>query len=576
MNVVEPESAVWPARNIAEFAYCPRLFYLMEVEGIHVASHDTEAGQRIHKRVNKPSARKTCDAVEEVDHDRPQTIRSLTLTDLELGVTAVLDLAEIQGQQAVPVEYRKGRSRRICNSLPDEELNGDAESDGDETTSYEPWPTDRIQVTLQAMLLERAGYTVDKAVLYYASERRRLIVPITNALRAEALETLNSARSIATQPRPLPLINDPKCPRCSLHSVCLPDEINASRGVQEKPRQLWPPRDDGIHIVAQSHGTKVGIRGGTLQITEVDRGVVQEIPLASVESLSLLGTVQISTQAMHTLADRSIPVAMLSAAGRLISVVDPLDSVSADTRRNQVRVFDQPEKCLELSRVLIAAKIRNQRTILMRNACDLPTSVRESLAEQAAAAEKAESLASLRGHEGQAASIYFEHFGMMLNGALRDEFDQHGRQRRPPTDPVNCCLSMAYSMLTHECSSSLRTGRLEPSIGAMHVSRPGRPALALDLMEPFRPLIADSLTISAFNRAELRPGHFQKTAAGCLFTDHGRKAFFEAYGRRMNDEVTHSTFGYRLSYRRMLILHARMIAAWLNGEIDTLSFLTTR
>ena len=158
-----------------------------------------------------------------------------------------------------------------------------------------------------------------------------------------------------------------------------------------------------------------------------------------------------------------------------MSVVDPLDSVSADTRRDQVRVFDQPEKCLELSRVLIAAKIRNQRTILMRNASDLPKCARETLAEQASAAEK-----------------------------------------------------------------------------------------------------ADSLTMSAFNRAELRPGHFQKTAAGCLSTDHGGKAFFAAYGRRMNDEVTHPTFGYKLSYRRMLILHARMIAAWLNGEIATLSFLTTR
>ena len=578
MNAADPETTVWPARNVAEFAYCPRLFYLMEVEGIHVASHDTEAGQRIHKRVNRPSAKKKADeAGAAVDNDRPQSVRSLTLTDLELGVTAVLDLAEIQGQRAVPVEYRKGRPRRIDNTSPNEIPSDDGVANaGSAEESFEPWPTDRIQVTFQAMLLERAGYIVEKAVLYYASERRRLIVPITDALRTEALETLESARRCATEPRPLPLLNDPKCPRCSLQSVCLPDEINAARGVLEKPRQMWPPRDDGIHIVAQSHGTKVGIRGGTLQITEVDRGVVQEIPLASVESLSLLGSVQISTQAMHTLADRSIPVAMLSAAGRLVSIVDPLDSVSADTRRNQVRVFDRPEKCLELSRVLIAAKIRNQRTILMRNASDLPSSARESLAEQASAAEKAESLASLRGHEGQAASIYFEHFGRMLNGELRDEFDQHGRQRRPPTDPVNSCLSMAYSMLTNECISSLRTGRLEPSIGAMHVSRPGRPALALDLMEPFRPLIADSLTISAFNRAELRPGHFQKTAAGCLFTDHGRKAFFEAYGRRMNDEVTHPTFGYKLSYRRMLILHARMIAAWLNGEIATLSFLTTR
>jgi CRISPR-associated protein Cas1 len=135
---------------------------------------------------------------------------------------------------------------------------------------------------------------------------------------------------------------------------------------------------------------------------------------------------------------------------------------------------------------------------------------------------------------------------------------------------------MAYSMLTHECVAALRTARLEPSIGAFHVSRPGRPALALDLLEPFRPLVADSMTISAFNRGELREGHFQRTAAGCMFTDAGRKAFFGMYGRRMSDEVTHSVFGYKLSYRRMLILHARMIAAWINQEIPTLSFLTTR
>jgi len=544
----------------------------MEVEGIHVASHDTEAGQRIHKRVNSPSARrKKTDAAETevVDTDRPVVERSLTLSDDELGLMAVLDLAEIRGQHAVPVEYRKGKPRRSYATA--------SEVGGDQSQSApEPWPTDRIQVAFQAILLERAGYTVDRGVLYYASERCRIEVPITDELRREAMDTLEAARHAATQPRPLPLLNDPKCPRCSLHSVCLPDEIHAARGDQQTPRNLWPPRDDGIHIVAQSHGTKVGIRGASLQVTEVSQGVVQQIPLASLESLSLLGTVQISTQALHALTDRNIPVAFLSAAGRLVSIVDPMDSVSADTRRNQVRVFDQPQKCLELSRALIAAKIRNQRTLLMRNATDLPKLAREALADQASSAEKAESLASLRGHEGQAAAIYFEYFGRMLNGELRDEFDEHGRQRRPPTDPVNSGLSMAYSMLTHDCISALRTARLEPSIGALHVSRPGRPALALDLMEPFRPLIADSLTITAFNRSELRPGHFQKTAAGCLFSEHGRKAFFEAWGRRMSDEITHPMFGYKLSYRRMLILHARMIAAWLNGEIATLSFLVTR
>src|SRR5680860_599036 len=126
------------------------------------------------------------------------------------------------------------------------------------------------------------------------------------------------------------------------------------------------------------------------------------------------------------------------------------------------------------------------------------------------------------------------------------------------------------------CKRPPLLARLEPTIGGYHTSRPGRPAFALDLMEPFRPLIADSLAVSSFNRGELTEGHFLRTSAGCAFTDSGRGAFFNAYGRRMEAEITHPVFGYRLSYRRMLILHARMIAAWLLGEVSTLSFLTTR
>jgi CRISPR-associated protein Cas1 len=553
---------LWPARNVAEFAYCPRLFYYMEVEGIHLCSDDTEEGQRIHRRADKPSRMR---AEEKPDGEAPQTVRSLTLTDSELQLTATLDLAEIDGLTAVPVEYRKGRPRFARG---DDEKNGGA---------AELWPTDRVQVGLQAVLLERAGYQVPRAVLYYAAIRRRVTIEVDDALRAEALATLQLARACAEGDRPLPLVNDSRCPRCSLQPICLPDEINSARSAnEESPRKLWPPRDDGIHLVAQRKGTRVGVRGACLQVTEADGGTLQELPLAGVESLSLLGSVQISTQALQTLTDRSVPVAFLSAAGRLVAMLDPLDSVSADTRRNQVRRCDDPAAALVLARALVASKIRNQRTLLMRNHDTLPKVASDALATEAARAESAPSIDSLRGHEGQAAAIYFEHFGGLLKGDLGPLFDQHGRQRRPPPDPVNSCLSLAYTMLTHEATAALRTARLEPAIGAYHVSRPGRPALSLDLLEPFRPLIADSMTITAFNKGELRDGHFDRTAAGCLFTEHGRKAFFAAYGRRMTDEVTHPIFGYRLSYRRMMILHARMIAAWMNGEIPTLSFLTTR
>jgi CRISPR-associated protein Cas1 len=197
----------------------------------------------------------------------------------------------------------------------------------------------------------------------------------------------------------------------------------------------------------------------------------------------------------------------------------------------------------------------------------------EALAGQASGAE---SIEILRGLEGRAAAVYFAHFAGMLKGPPAAEFDANGRRRRPPPDPVNACLSLAYTMLAHECTAALRLARLEPSIGAFHTFRPGRPALSLDLMEPFRPLIADSVTVSLFNRGEVGEGHFQRTAAGCFLTDPGRRAFFKAWGRRMDTEVSHPVFDYRLSYRRMLALHARLIAAWLLGEVPKLAFLTTR
>lgn len=160
-------------------------------------------------------------------------------------------------------------------------------------------------------------------------------------------------------------------------------------------------------------------------------------------------------------------------------------------------------------------------------------------------------------------------------GHLRAERGYGGR-RRPPPDPINAVLSFGYSMLVHECTAACRVASLEPTLGALHATRPGRPALALDLMEPFQPLIADSVAVSAFNRGELTEGHFLDTAAGCALTDSGRKGFCSAYGRRMDTEVRHPAFDYRLSYRRMIMLHARLVAAWLLGEIPALAFLTTR
>jgi CRISPR-associated protein Cas1 len=370
----------------------------------------------------------------------------------------------------------------------------------------------------------------------------------------------------------------------------LPDEIHHQQAMaaakdgqptdeQITPRKLWPPRDDGIHVVLQREGVRVGVRGQSVRIVDKNGEQVRDIPLMNMESLAVLGGVQISTQALSVFADQEIPVAFLSAAGRLVAMMDPLGPTSAAVRAAQVRVLDRPEKALELARAVTIAKIANQRTLLMRNHAGLPSRIATDLQECVTAAEHAKTMDELRGHEGNAAAIYFKHFAGMLKEGVKEiaaRFDANGRKRRPPPDPINSVLSFGYSMLTNECTAACRLASLEPTLGSLHATRPGRPALALDLLEPFRPLIADSVAVSAFNRGELTEGHFLDTAGGCTLTDAGRKAFFSAYGRRMDTEVTHPAFEYRLSYRRMLMLHARLVAAWMLGEVPTLAFLTTR
>jgi CRISPR-associated protein Cas1 len=549
----------------------------MEVEGIHIASEDTVAGIAKHKRVDKPSQTTPT----QIESEHKATHRSLVLTSERLGLTATIDLVEQAGSTAVPIEYRKGSPKKSSGDGPSAKL-----QETEDQESLVAWPTDRIQVGLQAILLEENGYRVERCQLYYFGTNQKIDILFDNQLRSESLATLEAAKAAAEGPRPLPLINDSRCPRCSLNAICLPDELALeSTGVKSTDdpairerlrRKLWPSCDEGQHVIVQTTGSRIGVTGQSLNVKDSNGKKLEEIPLAGVESIAVVGNVQVSTQAITTLADRDIGIAYLTAAGRMVAWMDPMTSVSAAVRKAQVQIFENMEKRVELAKQLVIAKIKNQRTLLQRNASNLPGAAADAMTELAKRAERSTDIDSIRGFEGQAAALYFANFAQMIPGEMGVTFDANGRQRRPPPDPINATLSFAYTMLAHECTTALRLARLEPTIGAFHSSRPGRPALSLDLMEPFRPLIADSIALTAFNRDELRPGHFIQTASGSMMTDHGRRAFFSVYGRRMDDEVTHPVFGYKLTYRRMIHLHARMIAAWILGEAPKLSFLTTR
>jgi len=180
--------------------------------------------------------------------------------------------------------------------------------------------------------------------------------------------------------------------------------------------------------------------------------------------------------------------------------------------------------------------------------------------------------------EGAAASRYFQNFSALLKSDTDPtmSFDFMGRNRRPPKDPVNALLSFAYAMLTREWTITLSAVGLDPYRGFYHQPRFARPALALDMMEPFRPLIADSVVLMAINNGEVRPTDFIRAAGSCNLTDSGRKRFIAAFERRMQHEVTHPIFKYRISYRRLLEVQARLLTRHLSGEIEEYPNFVTR
>jgi len=233
---------------------------------------------------------------------------------------------------------------------------------------------------------------------------------------------------------------------------------------------------------------------------------------------------------------------------------------------------------LAIARGLVGGKIRNCRTLLRRNARETVEGVLSSLQRLAEQAVAAETVATLLGIEGAAARLYFSKWPTMVREDLRlpgKPFSFEGRQRRPPPDPVNCLLSYCYSLLAKDLTVTAYAVGFDPYIGFYHRPRFGRPALALDLAEEFRPLVAESVVLTLLNNGEIRPSHFVVRSGGVALTAEGRKAVLTGYERRLDVEARHPTFGYKVSYRRVLEVQARVLAAHVLGEVpDYVPFMT--
>ncbi|GIW56633.1 MAG: CRISPR-associated exonuclease Cas4/endonuclease Cas1 fusion [Nitrospiraceae bacterium] len=443
--------------------------------------------------------------------------------------------------------------------------------------AYDP---ERVQLCAQALLLEEHGYTCTEGVIYYAGSRERVRVQFDDALRELTRNAVAGLRALAESGQiPPPLEDSPKCPRCSLVGICLPDEVNLLRGSNAEVRPLAVAHDHALPLYIQSHNAKVRKNGELLEIYEEDE-TVHTVRLGDLSQVVLMGNVSLTAPTLHELMARGIPVSWHSYGGWFLGHTIGTGHKNVELRTAQYRASFDPATCLRLARGFVSAKIRNQRTLLRRNwkRADDPEGVLNLFESDLRRALAAESLESLLGAEGQAAARYFANFSAMLRQEDRAgwHFDFQKRNRRPPTDPVNALLSFAYTLLVRTWTVTLSSVGFDPYRGFYHQPRYGRPALALDMMEPFRPLLADSSVIQAINNGEVRGSDFIRRAGAVSLTNEGRKSFIAAFERRLGQEVTHPVFGYRVSYRRLLELQARLFARYLLGEIPEYPNFTTR
>ena len=547
-----------PVRRLHNYLYCPRLFYLQWVEDLFVENADTASGSAVHKRVDEPSHLREQD----LDITERAALRSVAVHSESLGLTGIVDLIEDTGNGRQLLDYKRGAPRR------------------DEDGNLVAKENDAAQLASYALLLREEGIEIARAAVYYAAEKKRVAVPLTDALFASTLQTLHEAREVAASGVcPPPLRNDPRCLHCSAYSVCLPNESSYWAGLlPDAPKDKDPPRppgDEGEIVIVQNPRAYVGRRGGELTVT-LEGEILTKHPLEQLQAVYIFGAVQMSTQAVQGCLERSIPIAYFSPAGRFLGLTSGLPSSGTDARQGQYRLFGEPGLRAKLAASILSAKIHNQRVLLMRNGV-APKAVLEQLAalrDQAGSGDY--TLDSLRGFEGRAAALYFEHFGTMLKGTAFENFDFNGRNRRPPQDPVNALLSQGYSILAKELAGMCHAVGLDPFLGFLHQPRYGRPALALDLMEEFRPLLADSVAISLLNRRELDVGDFTRTTRGTFMGDEARKQFWRAWFRRMDTEVSHPQFGYKMSYRRMLDVQTRQFWRFCRGEATEYHAFTTR
>lgn len=514
-----------PISLVLHTVFCPRRTWL-EVNGERTDTYQMQAGSSAHKKVDDPSS------------SRSEQVRAVDIRSSDLGIHGRVDVVDLKNDRVRLVEYKATPVR------------------------VKPLVTEanRIQLALQKMCLEEGGQTVDEAAVRFVDHNKTVPVEIDEELKGSARSMIELTRSIIdSSEAPHPLEDDRRCSRCSHIDVCLPDE----RKGKEVARRIHAADPDGQVLHLTEQGSRASVKAGRLVVSHSGEKV-GEVPLERVHGVIIHGNIDLSGALIRELMWRNQSIVWCSSTGRVYGWSQPADGPNGLARTQQRVIFG--DGGLSIAREMISSKVLNQATMLRRNrkhALEV-----ESVRARGKAAIQCTSKEELFGVEGEAASIYFSEFDSMLKDSALEYygFEWKGRKGRGATDPLNILLNYSYSLLTSECVRALLSCGLDPHSGVLHSSNRNKPALALDLMEEFRPLIADSVVIGLINRKEFPKGGFSRVGTGLRLSPAGRKSLIKSFESRVQTEITHPVFGYKVTWRRAIEVQARMVLGVIDGS----------
>lgn len=315
---------------------------------------------------------------------------------------------------------------------------------------------------------------------------------------------------------------------------------------------------------------------GETVLVRVEKETKLRVPLQGLDGIVCIGRVGCSTALMGACAERGVTISFFSNHGRYWARVQGPVSGNVLLRRQQYRRADDPEQAAEIARAVVAAKVANQRTILLRALRDHPDMTGAGEVQFAAgrlgyilrSLMESLPLPQIRGAEGEAGKMYFSVFDHLIV-SQKSDFVFTRRSRRPPLDSMNALLSFLYAILAHDTASALEGVGLDPAVGFLHRDRPGRPGLALDLMEEFRPFLADRVALSLVNRQQVRGSGFRRTESGAVeMDDQTRKTVLGAYQARKQEELHHPFLDEKIPTGLLAHVQAMLLARYLRGDLD--------